>query len=251
LSANAAPPFFLQTNDCPGPLCAQTGFLASGGLPANPVPLPTTQASALGAVSSYTFGGKRPYGLTYTLGVQHVFGNNYTFEARYVGTRGVHLWNQDRINIQPQVNANNYIPTFFTMPSSFAGLTTNLAQVKSYIVPGGTAGTLASQTNDLAIYGSTANITAYAPQGYSSYNGLQLQLNRRYSNGLAFIAAYTWSHTEDDSTATNFSTCLTPRRAQDYGNLAAEWATSALDHRQRLTITPIYESGPSRTATGS
>ncbi len=244
LTANAAPPYFQQTNDCPGPLCPQTGFLASGGLPGNPVPLPTTQAAALGAVSSYTFGGKRPYGLTYTLGVQHVLWNNYTFEARYVGTRGVHLWNQDRINIQPLVNANNYIPTFFTMPASFAGLNTTLAQVKSYVVPGGTAGTLASQTNDLSVYGSTANITAYAPQGYSSYNGLQLQLNRRYSNGLAFVAAYTWSHTEDDSTATNFSTYLTPRRAQDFGNLAAEWATSALDHRQRLTITPIYEFRP-------
>jgi hypothetical protein len=241
LTANAAPPYFQQTNDCPGVNCAPTGFLASGGLPGTAQPLPTTQAGALGLLSSYTYGGKRPYGLTYTLGVQHVFLNNYTLEVRYVGTRGVHLWNQTRQNIFPQVSPSNYIPTFFTTPSSFAGLTTTLGQVKSYIVPGGTA---AQPTNDLASYGSEANIVGYAPQGYSSYNGLAVQLNRRFSNGLSFIAAYTWSHTEDDSTATNFSTYLSPRRAQDFQNLGGDWATSALDHRQRFTFSPIYEFKP-------
>src|SRR5208283_3172020 len=155
----------------------------------------------------------------------------------------VHLWNQSRLNILPKVNANNYIPTFFTMPSAstFASLTKTLAQVKSYIVPGGTA---ATQTNNLGINGSDANIVAYAPQATSFYNGLALQLNRRFSNGLAFIGAYTWSHLLDDATATNFSTYLTPRRAQDFQNLKAEWSSSALDRRQRFTFTPIYSFEP-------
>jgi len=243
LTANAAPPYFQQTNDCPGVNCPQTNFLASGGLPGSAVPLPTTQAAALAPVSSYTFGGKRPYGLTWNMGVQHVFKKNYTFEARYVGTRGVHLWNQSRLNILPRVNANNYIPTFFSMPSAstLASLTKTLAQVKSYIVPGGTAGL---PTNDLAIWGSQASIVGYAPQATSTYHGLALQLNRRFANGLSFIGAYTWSHALDDATATNFSTYLSPRRAQDFQNLKADWGTSALDRRQRFTFTPIYELRP-------
>jgi Carboxypeptidase regulatory-like domain/TonB dependent receptor len=243
LTSNAAPPYFQQTNDCPGVNCAQTGFLASGGLPGTGVPLPTTQAGALGVLSSYTYGGKRPYGLTWTLGVQHVFWHNYTFEARYVGTRGVHLWNQTRQNIFPRVNANNYIPTFLSMPSAstFASLTKTLANVESYIVPGGTPD---NPSNDLAIYGSDANIVGYAPQATSTYHGLALQLNRRYSNGLGFIGAYTWSHLEDDATATNFSTYLSPRRAQDFQNLKADWASSALDRRQRFTFTPFYDFRP-------
>jgi hypothetical protein len=69
-------------------------------------------------------------------------------------------------------------------------------------------------------------------------------MNRRFSNGLAFIAAYTWSHLEDDATATNFSTYLTPRRAQNFQDLIADWSSSALDRRQRLTFTPIYEFRP-------
>ena len=69
-------------------------------------------------------------------------------------------------------------------------------------------------------------------------------MNRRFSNGLSFIAAYTWSHLEDDATATNFSTYLTPRRAQDFQDLKADWANSALDRRQRFTFTPIYDFMP-------
>ena len=86
--------------------------------------------------------------------------------------------------------------------------------------------------------------TGYAPQANSLYNGLALQLNRRFSNNFSFIAAYTWSHLEDDATATNFSTYLTPRRAQDFQNLKADWSNSALDHRQRATFTPVYDFLP-------
>ena len=64
------------------------------------------------------------------------------------------------------------------------------------------------------------------------------------SNGLSFIAAYTWSHLEDDATATNFSTYLTPRRAQDVQDLNADWSNSALDRRQRFTFTPVYDFMP-------
>jgi Carboxypeptidase regulatory-like domain len=244
LTANAAPAYFQQTNDCPGVNCPLFGFLAKGGLPGSAVPLSQDPAQALAPIASYIYGGQRPYGLDWTLGVQHVFAKNYTFEARYVGTRGVHLWNQTRGNIYAKVSPSNYIPTFFTMPSAatLASLTNTLGDVKSYIAPGGLPGSLA--TNSLAIYGSEAALVGYAPQANSLYNGLALQLNRRFTNGLAFIGAYTWSHLEDDATATNFSTYLTPRRAQDFQNLKADWSNSALDHRQRATFTTIYDFLP-------
>jgi hypothetical protein len=81
----------------------------------------------------------------------------------------------------------------------------------------------------------------YAPQAYSSYNGLAVQLTKRFSKNLSYIVAYTWSHLEDDATATNFSTYLTPRRAQDFLDLRADWASSALDRRHRFTFTPVYD----------
>jgi hypothetical protein len=50
-----------------------------------------------------------------------------------------------------------------------------------------------------------------------------------------------WSHAIDDSTAEVNSTTLSPRRAEDFNDLTAEKATSALNHRQRFVLTSIYE----------
>jgi len=66
-------------------------------------------------------------------------------------------------------------------------------------------------------------------------------LNRRFSNGLQFQGAYTWSHLIDNSTADFFSTVFTPRRPEDFQNLSPEKATSALDRRQRFTLAAYYE----------
>ena len=110
-----------------------------------------------------------------------------------------------------------------------------------------TTGSLkAIQNNPWFQYGFTnaASITALEPRGNSQYNGLVLQVTKRYSNNFSYLAAYTWSHSMDDSTATINSTVLSPRRPQDFGNLTNEWASSALDHRQRLTISPIFDFKP-------
>jgi hypothetical protein len=240
LTANAAPPYYLTTQDVD--LSANSpNFLKNGALTGGAPGLPTDTLDARSIISSYTFGGKRPYALTYTLGVQRQFHNNYTFEARYIGTKGVHLWNQTRLNRDALVSPTNYLPTFNTAPTSFAGLTKTLGQVENYIVPGGTP---ADPNNSLAALGFPNNLTTYAPQAYSEYNGLALQVTKRYSKGFTYIAAYTWSHMMDDATATNFSTYLTPRRAQDFQDLRAEWATSALDRRNRFTFSPIYDWRP-------
>jgi hypothetical protein len=117
-------------------------------------------------------------------------------------------------------------------PSVLAGLTKALGDIS------------AKTSNYMATYGLTNSIVGYHPWGNSRYNGLQLQVNKRYSKNFSYIAAYTWSHNFDDSTATNFSTILSPRRAQDFQNLRAEWASSALDRRHRFTFTPIYDFKP-------
>ncbi|HEV3334727.1 MAG TPA: carboxypeptidase regulatory-like domain-containing protein [Bryobacteraceae bacterium] len=234
LSQNASPPYFATTLDV-GPNTPVNGFLANGGLTAAAATSgPLTPAAARAAVSSYTFDPTRPYALNGTLGVQRLLAHDYTLEARYVYTKGVHLWNQTRLNIISPVTPSDYIPTFLQQPSAatLAGLSTTLGSLQSI------------QRNTLAQYGFPNNIVGYHPWGNSRYNGLALQMTKRYSKHFQMIAAYTWSHNFDDSTATNFSTILSPRRAQDYQNMRAEWASSALDRRQRLTFTPIYDFRP-------
>jgi hypothetical protein len=233
LNQNSSPAFFATTRDV-DPNNSTPAFLANGGLTAALATGPQTVAEARGAVSSYTFSNDRPYALTGTMGVQRLLAKDYTLEARYVYTKGVHLWNQTRLNIVSPVTPSNYIPTFTSLPSTsqLASLTTNLGSLEA--IP----------SNVLAPYGFTNNIVGYHPWGDSRYNGLQMQVTKRYSKNFSYVVAYTWSHAQDDSTATNFSTILSPRRAQDFQNLAAEWSDSALDRRHRFTITPVYDFKP-------
>src|SRR5260370_2224611 len=80
----------------------------------------------------------------------------------------------------------------------------------------------------------------FSPFGSPIYHGLGIQMNRRFSNGLQFQGAYTYSKNIDNSTADFFSTVITPRRAQDFQNLTADRSNSALDHRNRFTLAAVY-----------
>ena len=241
LNQNSAPLYYQTTVDV-NDANPVNNFLANGGI-SGALPPQGTPAEARAAIGSYTWDQRRPYALTGTLGVQRLLAKDYTVEARYMYTKGVHLWNQTRLNVVSPVSPSTYIPTYFTMPSAatLANDKLTLGGIEAVIPPGGT---VLEPWNDLAVYGFQNALVGYEPWGNSRYNGLALQVTKRYSKNFYYTVAYTWSHAFDDSTATNFSTILSPRRAQDFQDQRAEWATSALDHRQRLTITPGYDFRP-------
>jgi hypothetical protein len=84
-------------------------------------------------------------------------------------------------------------------------------------------------------------VVAFLSNGNSVYHGASGQVQKRFSAGLQFTAAYTWSHLIDDTTAEVFSTVLSPRRVEDFQNLRRERANSALDRRHRFVTAFIYE----------
>jgi len=233
LNQNASPAYYQTTLDV-DPIHPVSNFLANGGLKAAITSGTPTVEEARAGIASYTFDQHRPYAVTGTLGVQRLLGKDYTVEARYVYTKGVHLWNQTRVNILSRVTPDVFIPTFLSAPdaATLAGLTTTLGDIR------------ARPSNYLLPYGFTNNLTGYHPWGNSRYSGLAFQVNKRYSKNLQYILAYTWSHNQDDSTATNFSTILSPRRAQDFQNMRAEWSDSALDRRHRFTFATSYDFKP-------
>jgi len=238
------PPQFQQTNDtaCSSsavPSACPTGFLAAGGLSGAPIPI-TSAATARAVTGSFIPDQKVPYSLTWTMSYQRQFKKDWSFEARYVGTRGVHLITQNRISNQARVApefGRPGLPTFITGAPTQAqidalpGSTLTLAQIQAR------SGTVPA----FATAGFGPNVVSFQPNGNSTYHGGSVQVTKRFSNGFQMTSAYTWSHLIDDTTAEVFSTVLSPRRVQDFQNLRAERADSALDHRHRFVTSWIYE----------
>ena len=229
---NAVPPEFSSTVDVTGG--SALNFLKNGGITQSQGLSGLTPAAARKATSSYLPSTQLPYSVNWNIGVQHIFAQDYTVEVRYLGTKGIHQIFQTQLDRLAPVTATQNIPTFLQTPS--------LATLASLPINVGTLRTIGSLDPVYAAAGFANTITAYEFLGYSQYNGLSAQLNRRFSNGLQFQAAYTWSHLIDNSTAEVASTYLTPRRPQDFRNLAAEKGSSALDRRQRFTISVVYDA---------
>jgi len=223
-----------------------TGFLANGGLPSGGTGVTNfaSAAASRAATGAFIPDQKLPYSESWNLGVQHIFAKKYIVEVRYVGSKGIHLPVQDRINRMSKVNATQFIPTYLAAPSQATLDGLKYAVSCSAGCPAGVTGfnTISSYVPNYANAGfNGSNVVAFEPYGSSIYHGLQTQITRNFTDGLQFQAAWTWSHLFDNSTADVFSTVLTPRRAQDWNNFSGERSTSALDHRHRVTMEVLYD----------
>jgi hypothetical protein len=235
------PPQLQQTNDVDTTVPSTPNFLASGGLPETPVAL-TNAAVARSQTGSFIPDQKVPYSLTWTLSWQRQFLNNWSIETRYLGTRGVHLLTQNRLNRQAKVAPEDGrlgLPTFLTAPTQAQldamPLTLTQINARSSFVPRyAAAGFINAAQNG-------PNVIAFLSNGNSTYHGASAQVQRRFSNGLQFTSAYTWSKLIDDTTAEVFSTVLSPRRVEDFQNLRRERARSALDRQHRWVNSAIFE----------
>ena len=226
------PPQLQTTVDVSG--SGEPNFLKNGGI------LPSANAGTLSVAdarsqtSAFIPDQKLPYSIQWNAGFQRVLGKDYTFEARYLASRGVHLNVQQRINKIGVVTAANALPTYLQAPSQsqLDSLPNTLASLRalSNIKPGFREAGF-----------DNGGFVEDSPIGNSTYHGMALQLNKRFSNNVQMLAAYTWSHLIDDSTADFFTTLLSPRRPQDFQNLRPERASSALDRRHRVTISGIYD----------
>jgi len=220
------------------PFLYTPNFLASGGIPNVLLATASSPAAARAATTAFIADQEVPYSLTWTGSFQRQFGTNWVFESRYLGTRGIHLLTQNRVNRRARVSpedGRSGLPTFLTRPNQaqLDGLSLTLTDVnaRSNFLPNWTA---AGFTNPASVIGFLSN-------GNSTYHGASAQVTRRFAEGFQLTGAYTWSHLIDDTTAEVFSTVLSPRRVEDFQNLRRDRADSALDRRHRFVTSFIYE----------
>ena len=230
-----APPPQAQQTRRVDPTAAIPNFLALGAIPPTPAGGLADPAAARAATTAFIPDQEVPYSLTWSLSFQRQFLKDWSFEARYLGTRGVHLLTQNRLNSQPKASPSiGGLPTFLQQPSQsqLDALTLTLSDIQA-------------RSNYPAAYANAgfngARVVGFLSNGNSTYHGASASLAKRFSRGLQMTAAYTWSHLIDDTTAEVFSTVLSPRRVEDFQDLRRERADSALDRRHRLAVGAIYE----------
>src|ERR1700730_15722721 len=162
-------------------------------LPINPAgPFPATVKLIPGGVQPDM---KTPTLISYSLRVQQQLSPNTSLTVGYVGNHGYH----EIIGI----DANEPFPVICpaaacpaTYPLSFPkGIAGTPVPAGTYFVPTTTKANPA-----------LANTWTYFSEGVSSYNALQVDLNRRFSGGLTLRGVYTFSKVLDDGDSVNATT---------------------------------------------
>jgi hypothetical protein len=82
-----------------------------------------------------------------------------------------------------------------------------------------------------------ADVNSQMSDGNSYYNAMNLELKKRFSNNIQFLASYTWSHSIDDSS--DLQTLLKP---QDNTNFRAERSDSLFDQRHRFVFSGVFST---------
>jgi Carboxypeptidase regulatory-like domain len=184
------------------------GYRADQNAPFNPTyttpltvsQLPINLAGPFPATVKLIPGGvqpdmKTPTLISYSLRVQQQLSPNTSLTVGYVGNHGYH----EIIGIdanEPFPVICPAVPCRATYPATFpAGIAGTPVPAGTYFVPTTTKANPA-----------LANTWTYFSEGVSSYNALQVDLNRRFSGGLTLRGVYTFSKVLDDGDSVNATT---------------------------------------------
>jgi hypothetical protein len=211
------------------------GFLQRGGLPSTQLPftggVARVRATIGGITNTETF--KMPETYSFALSYQRELTPTMALEVRYLGTRTRHLPIQVPLNLPRTPASELVIPTFFSQPTA--------AQVANLPTLGQILARPGVRVQPFAAQGFFGGITAFPPIGNAQYDSGSISVTRRFSQGLAFTSAYTWSKTIDDSTNELFSSVVNPRRPQDFADIRNERGLSSLDIPHRFVFAANYE----------
>ncbi len=158
----------------------------------------------------------QPYRIQYNLGFQHEIMPDTSVGVWYVGAQGVHT-------SQMYLNANTRIPSFDSSGRIFFDENAH---------PGDVAGRVNPNFTTMQYRGTG---------GHSSYNSLQLQLQRR-AGGLQFQTSYTWSKSLDNGSIFTYSSeGGNTVSLQNFYQPHLERGVSAFDARHVFTSNAHYD----------
>ena len=232
------------------------GFPASGVTPA--VLSPGILVGLTNPAIIYPSAGSPPLQMNWAFQVQQELPGKMIASIGYVGSHSYHIgvWSKpNQINpakaaqyagaaAQAGLPLNQFLQQPITSTAAQgAGITAPFTNFVSAI--GAQGATIGQALRPFPQYGSVDN--PINPIGSVSYNGLQTSLQRRYANGLTFLAAYTWSKTLGNVDSNNGASSGAENAQysasfyQDYYNPRGERSVTSSDIPQVLALSYTYE----------
>ncbi|HVH70179.1 MAG TPA: carboxypeptidase regulatory-like domain-containing protein, partial [Candidatus Dormibacteraeota bacterium] len=211
------------------------------GAPANFCP-PTNTLASCGFFGPSTIvrfdkNHKNPYGVQSSLAIEFNPVKDTTVSVSYLRVKGVHLGSFYNVN-QPNPQGQVFVHSssggtgckneYFAMPNLATG--TSCGHTYSNPFFDGIPGT-ACQLNGITCPENYAVYFEATSRWNSNWNGLLVNLNKRFSQHFSAQVAYTYAHSIDDGPNPSF--VLIP---QDSGNFRTEKANSADDIRHRFVL---------------
>lgn len=174
-----------------------------------------------------------PESYQWNLTIAHELFKDTVVEASYIGNHGLHIWRRN-------VNRND-IPLGPCRGSACDG-SNDPARLQiaraGLSVPSPTTGAVQDQgalIADNRLFRGIGNIITDESNGNSSYHAMQLWLNRRFTDRLAFQVAYTWGHSISDVALTSFT-----NSTSDPFNFKADKGDADLDRRHTFVSNVVY-----------
>jgi hypothetical protein len=219
------------------------GYRADQNAPFNPTyttpltvaQLPIKPAGPFPATAKLIPGGVQPDMYTptlisYSLRIQRELSPNTSLTVGYVGSHGYHeLIGIDANQPFPVICPASPCPA--TYPGTFPmGIANTPVPAGAYFVPATTKANPA-----------LANTWTWFSEGTSSYNALQVDVNRRLSEGLTLRGVYTYSKVLDDGDSLNATTSGGgPALASNPFNLKSDWGLGSFDVRNVGVVSGTY-----------
>ena len=146
---------------------------------------------------------------TWTLSLEHELPSNFLASAQYLGSHGVRLFSRGAVNL-------------CTEPVTFNPVDGDCVRSLDQYYPGGNPFGSVDYKHDV---------------GLSTYNGLALALERRFSEGLEFQARYTWSHSINDGSVGGGES----NGPENVNCVECDKGPSIFDVRNNVAVNAVYD----------
>jgi outer membrane receptor protein involved in Fe transport len=186
---------------------------------------PTGASVSAASLQFMTANLKTPYSEQGNIGIQRQLARDIGLNVSYIWSRGVQLYGVRDLNLP--TGTTNFTYTINDVNGNAAGSFTTPVVV----------GTTRPDTRYGGIYLADNGVNSY-------YNGLAVQLNKRFSHGFQAMASYTWSHEIDDGQSYGESTNnLFLSNANSFltnGNYKLDKGSGTLDQRHRFVLNWVW-----------